>query len=1122
MSRADVRPYTGGLIRALVLSVAAAVVPVAGTFLFPDHLQDYEALTWLLLLVPAFLWAYERGWQGVATALAAGMATLSTTYAFAEIAGRQVPDLLLAVVVVYVAVTMGIGLFGDRVGKARVNEAVETLALQDPLTGLPNRRHADMHAAMQFAAAERGGGMAVVLFDLDDFSSFNERIGRGAGDEVLRRFAAMLREQTRRMDLAARYGPEEFVSVLSGCSEQGAVVFAARLQERLREGVNSGAVPTVSAGVACYRPDMQSVEELLQAAESALLLAKSDGRDRLRVHGRSTSEAPRPRQSATAGGGSGATSGVTAGGTPRVGEGRRVFVLVADAATRDELVSFLCRHQFAVTAAKAPEDTLLPLRHDFDLIVADVGAQARTVADMVAEVRRRMPSTRVLGVPLRDGGRVVPESLRVRVDGYYLGLSDPAAVLRQLAEMLEERDGLRENRLRQQVMSDELRALDRQARLALAASEAKYRHVVQSVQEVIFSTDAEGRWTFLNPAWTAITGFAIDESMGQPLFSYLHPDEAPVVRAQFMAALGQRLPGFRHEGRWRTQSGTLRWIELRLQPDVAPSGSLAGTTGVLADVTERRRAEDALQRSEEYFRSLIENSGDMMAVLNADATFRYVSPAVERVFGYVADDLLGADPLKLVHGEDLEDTRAGLAVVLDGPGVTRTAELRVRNRAGEWRHVEVTCRNLLLTRGVDGIVMNARDVTERHHAEAALRESEAILLRAQKMDAIGRLAGGVAHDFNNLLTTIEGHIDLLLADLPEGSPIHEELQEVRQAATRATSLTRQLLAFSRRQVLQPRVVQLNAIVRDLGKMLRRVIGEDVRLSTELPDDAGCVRADPTQIEQVLLNLVVNARDAMPRGGTVVISTSRRDFTPAEASVAEITPGTYVLLRVVDDGTGMPPEVAAQAFDPFFTTKGPGGGTGLGLSTVYGIAKQSGGHVWLRSVPGEGTEVVVCLPATPDALPEALQEAEAAEPARALAGERETVLLVEDEKAVRDLTHRILQRYGYEVVAASSAREALEHLADPGFRVDLLLTDVVMPEMGGQELAAVARTRRPGLPVLFISGYNEDAVLHDGILVEGASFLGKPFTPAVLLQRIQGILHPGAPRDGVDPGVQVTE
>jgi diguanylate cyclase (GGDEF)-like protein/PAS domain S-box-containing protein len=1116
MPRAAVRPEAGGgLVRALSLSVSAAAIPITGAFLFPDHLKDYEALSWLLLLVPAFLWAYERGWQGVATALAAGMATLSLTYAAAEIAGRQIPDLLLAIVVVYVAVSIGIGLFGDRLGRATFDAAAETLALQDPLTGLPNRHYAERFLHMQFAAAERGGQLAVVLFDLDRFDDYNQRNGRSAGDGVLRGVATLLRHHTRRMDLSARYGPEEFITVLGGCSEEGALIFAGRFQEHLRAAEQTVALPTVSAGIACYRPGMGTPGEVLEAAEQALLTAKRDGRDRVRIHGRNIDELKsaagihtlRATAQAPAAGRFTALDGATTGAASASdGVGRSAFLLTTDAATASHISRLLRQRGFHIVEGGALEDTIRAPLQDFDLVFVDVVRRESAAADMIREIRLRSPATRIIGIPRPAGDVELREVLDVRVDAHFTRTGDDDALLRQIMELLVERDALRETQVRQQQISNEMRALGREARLAIAASEAKYRSVVQSIQEVIFTTDAEGSWTFLNPAWTTVTGFDVADAIGQPLFRYVDSADEAMVREQFQRVVALRSPYFRREVRWRTRDGGVRWVELRLQLDASGDGVLRGTSGVLADVTERRHAQDALQRSEAYYRSLIENSGDLVAVLNADSTIRYISPAVERVFGYHPDELQGADPLRFVHADDTAETTAGLESVLQSPGVVMMAELRLRHRGGGYRHVELMCRNLLLTEGVEGIVVNARDVTERHQAEQALRESEQLLLRAQKMDAIGRLAGGVAHDFNNLLTAIQGHTDLLISDLPETSEIRPDLLEIRDAAKRATSLTRQLLAFSRRQVLQPRTVELNAVIRDMEKMLRRVMGRHVTLVTRLPDDAGYVRADRTQIEQVLLNLIVNARDAMPDGGTVTIETSAREIGAEEAAGTDLQPGPFVTIHVIDTGTGMTPEVAAQAFEPFFTTKAPGEGTGLGLSTVYGIVTQSGGNVWLRSEEGRGTDVLVALPAAHE-IPAA--ESRERTPAAAAARGTETILLVEDEKSVRELAARILQRHGYHVLAAADGRDALELIARDQPHLDVLLTDVVMPVISGQELAKRLRASRPDLPVLFMSGYNEEAVLREGVLVSGTAFLEKPFTPSFLLHRVREILSAAA-------------
>jgi two-component system, cell cycle sensor histidine kinase and response regulator CckA len=1110
-SREPERQVKSGLVRALALSIAAASIPITGAFLFPTSLQDYEALTWLTLLVPAFLWAYERGWRGVATALALGMAAVSITYALMQLRGGQIPDLLLAVIVVYVGVSLGIGLFGDRLGKARYEAAAETLALQDPLTGLPNRRHAELHLEIEFAAAERGRALAVIVFDIDHFDAYNSRSGRAAGDGVLKGIASLLRQHTRRMDLSARYGPEEFVTVLGGCPEEGAVVFAGRLQERLRAAEHTVTLPTISAGIACYRPEMDGPAELLRAAEEALQLAKRDGRDRVRVFGRALDELQAPdsmavQRAAAEAAVSHADAMIDAvrfdpSAEVAVGRGRSALLVAADGPLSAQLAEFLRAEEFQVMQVGHGMERLAALQQEFDVALVELALDSGA-GELVRQLRSRRPQTRIVGVYDTGKGSVSARVLDVRVD-CHVSAGAPADSLRQtIAELLRERDVLIAAQLKQRQLSNELRARDREARVALEASEAKYRSVVQSVQEVIFTTDGKWAWTFLNPAWSAITGFSVEETLGRSLFEYLHPEEADAVREHFEELTATRTPYSRREGRVRTRGGAHRWIELRLQLLFTPGGELDGSSGVLADVTERRRAEDALRRSEEYFRSLIEKSTEMTAVLNGDGTIRYVSPAVERVLGFAAAELVHTNAQEWFHPADREVAADTISAVMDEAGADRTITTRVRHADGGWRDVEASVRNLLHTPGVEGLVVNARDITARQEAERALRDSEELLLRAQKMDAIGRLAGGVAHDFNNLLTAIQGHADLLISELDEEAAILSDLVEIRDAAARATALTRQLLAFSRRQVMQPRLLDVNATVREMEKMLRRIIGHGVTLVTELDSDAGFVSADPVQVEQVLLNLMVNARDAMPRGGRITVQTSHCRVEADDTLAAELVPGAYVQLSVIDSGTGMTDDVAAHAFEPFFTTKDQGQGTGLGLATVYGIVKQSGGHAWLETETEHGTRVNLLLPRVdaPAELPQI--EPTMVTPSR---GGDERILLVEDEKAVRELALRILEKQGYAVIAAENGREALDLVRTTTERIDLLLTDVVMPEMNGQDLAESLRALRPDIRVIFISGYNEEAVLRHGVLAEDTAFLEKPFSPSGLLALVRRML-----------------
>ena len=396
---------------------------------------------------------------------------------------------------------------------------------------------------------------------------------------------------------------------------------------------------------------------------------------------------------------------------------------------------------------------------------------------------------------------------------------------------------------------------------------------------------------------------------------------------------------------------------------------------------------------------------------------------------------------------------------------------------------------------------------EKADALTALRQSQEQLLQSQKLEAIGRLAGGVAHDFNNLLTVIGGYCDLVLREVVLEDSTKLKIQEVRTAADRASALTRQLLAFSRKQVLQPRILNLNETVTELNKMLQRMIGEDIQLRTSLRSNIGNVKADPGQMEQVLMNLVVNARDAMPFGGTITIETADVYLDEGYARThVSVTPGHYVMLAVTDTGCGMDPETQQHAFEPFFTTKGLGKGTGLGLSTAYGIVKQSGGNIWLYSELEGGTTFKIYLPRVTD---EAEQYKHAVGSPDLLRG-TETILLVEDAEMVRHLARQILEGNGYQVLEAGSAREALQLAAENYKEISLLLSDVVMPEMSGRELATRLLNVVPQLKVLYMSGYTEDTIVNHGVLEEGINFMPKPFGPDALLTKVREVLSPHHP------------
>jgi signal transduction histidine kinase/ActR/RegA family two-component response regulator len=404
----------------------------------------------------------------------------------------------------------------------------------------------------------------------------------------------------------------------------------------------------------------------------------------------------------------------------------------------------------------------------------------------------------------------------------------------------------------------------------------------------------------------------------------------------------------------------------------------------------------------------------------------------------------------------------------------------------------------------DQVMMHLQDITDRRETEAALRSTEEQFRQAQKLEAIGRLAGGVAHDFNNLLTAMMGHTQLVLERLDESDPVRSDLEQVRRGAERAAQLTRQLLAFSRRQVLQPKVIDLNAVVADLRGMLERLIGETIIIQTDLAMDLGHVRADPGQIGQVVLNLVVNARDALPNGGVVHVITRNAQITRDEAITYpyRVDAGDYVMLEVTDDGTGIPAEILPQIFEPFFTTKDSGKGSGLGLSTVFGVVKQSGGYVWASSEQGQ-TTFRVYLPRVHDPL-----ERSASSPSRPAeeggSTNSETILLVEDESGVRSLTKRILERGGYHVLDAASGEEALE-ICKKEPSIDLLLTDVIMPGMNGRDVARMVQLERPSIRVLFTSGYTRTAILERDLAESGVEFIEKPFEAQQLLAKVRSLL-----------------
>lgn len=491
--------------------------------------------------------------------------------------------------------------------------------------------------------------------------------------------------------------------------------------------------------------------------------------------------------------------------------------------------------------------------------------------------------------------------------------------------------------------------------------------------------------------------------------------------------------------------------------------------------------------------------------------FNFVSKQAERLLGYSsADWLVQTDFWKNhVHPEDRERALA-LSLKASEERQTQDFEYRMQAADGRWvwlrDMVSVSLdRDRREALKLQGVML---DITRRKQAEEALRQSEEQFRQSQKMEAIGRMAGGIAHDFNNLLTAITGYSELILGGQKLDDQVRGNLEEIRKAAARAAGLTHQLLAFSRRQVLRPVVLDLNTLLSNVHKMLRRLIGEDIELVTMLGSDLGRVKADPGQLEQVVMNLVVNARDAMPDGGKLTLKTANEELDDAYARAHVPTrPGSYVMLAIEDTGVGMDAETLARIFEPFFTTKEQGKGTGLGLSTVYGIVKQSDGFIWAYSEPGRGTSFKIYLPRVEGEVAPTLEVIQT--PVELPHG-TETVLLVEDEEAVRNLVRTILQEYGYTVLEAYHGAEALRLAIRHEGPIHLLLTDVVMPLMSGRQLADKLAPLRPDMKVIYMSGYTDHTVVHHGILEPGTTFLQKPFTPGALMSKLREVLDSAHP------------
>jgi two-component system, cell cycle sensor histidine kinase and response regulator CckA len=618
--------------------------------------------------------------------------------------------------------------------------------------------------------------------------------------------------------------------------------------------------------------------------------------------------------------------------------------------------------------------------------------------------------------------------------------------------------------------------------------------VVDMVASLVIVLDRYGRIVSFNRACEEAAGRTFEEVRGCAFWDIvLPPEEIPTVRRVYAELRSGRFPS-QHEDHWVAPDGSRRLIAWTNRVLLDGAGQVAFIIGTGTDLTGRRLAEEELRRTNHMLRAVIDTSPLAIVTMDFSGSVRSWNRAAERMFGWSEEEVVGK-PFPIVPEDDEAFFRANLARLERGETISGIERQR-RRKDGSLIDVSLWNAPQLDAGGnVIGGISVIADMTDRRRLEEQFRQ-------AQKMEAVGRLAGGVAHDFNNLLTVIGGYAQMLLDTMQPEDLMRGSVAEIVRATASAAALTNQLLAFSRRQIVTPRVMDLNALVAGLDKMLSRLIGEDVELTMMLAPQLPNVKVDSGQFEQVLMNLVVNARDAMPQGGTITIETEAAGFN--ERSPEGVGPGRYVVLSVADTGRGMTEETRRQIFEPFFTTKGRGKGTGLGLSTVYGIVKQSGGEITVTSAPGEGSAFRIYLPAVNRAAAAGANASPALERKRGT----ETVLLAEDEAGLRQLVREVLEGNGYTVLQAADSGEALEWCERHTGPIHLFLTDVVMPGMSGQDLAALAAGLRPRLKVLYMSGHTDHAVLDHGVLDAGIAFLRKPFTPEVLLTTIREVLERG--------------
>lgn len=755
------------------------------------------------------------------------------------------------------------------------------------------------------------------------------------------------------------------------------------------------------------------------------------------------------------------------------------LMVVEDCAADAELiVATLKRAGFAlaydtVTSSDAFEQKLQ--QTECDLILCDHNLMGWTGMDALSVLRRlkkEIPLIVVTAV-LGDEGAVdyikrgaVDYVLKHRLERL------PVAVGRALREKAQREESLRLQEV-------------------IVGAKREWELTFDAVRETVLVLDAEARITRANRAAAELAGLKFSQMIGRRCREVLEcwdGQNGPCPRDR-MLQTGKEECGeveMPHRG---------KVFEAAISPLREGTGQIKGAVCVMRDITERKRAEESLRRSEERYRELLETANDAIYTTDLSGNLASINRMGEQLSGYARSEFLQMHIDQIVAPEYAAVMSREIDRALAGEQ-TRIFDIEILAKDGHRVPLEVNSRVIWQDGKPAGILAIARDTSVRKHLEEQLRQ-------AQKMEAIALLAGGIAHDFNNLLNVVLGYGALLLENLEAGDRRYRYAEQIRAAGERAAALTRQLLAFGRKQVLQPRAIDLNELIADMDQLLKRLLSENIEVKLILDPELGRAKADAGQIEQVIMNLAINARDAMPQGGKLTIQTANVELDEDYARQhTDVLPGLYVMLAVSDTGTGMDPATQARVFEPFFTTKPAGKGTGLGLATAHGIVRQSGGTIWLYSEPGHGATFKIYLPRVQEsAEPLPSRTAESA-PGRGT----ETVLLVEDESSLRELTRKFLEEHGYTVLQAENGLKAIEVAERHAGPIHLLLTDVVMPGMTGHKLAQELESSRPQMKVVYMSGYTDEAITNHGILKPGTSFIEKPFTREALLRKVHNLLH----------------